>query len=125
MPVSRRGFLRIVGADEERSAMRALLAMPVPPTAVLCITDRLALGALDAAQQSGLGVPRDMSIVGFDDIPAAAQVAPALTTIRQAHREKGLLAGQALVGLLRGEPVAEHIDLPVQLIVRGSTGPTV
>jgi DNA-binding LacI/PurR family transcriptional regulator len=105
------------------TAMRALLAMHVPPTAVLCITDRLALGALDAARQAGLTVPHDVSIVGFDDIPKAAQAGLPLTTIRQAHHEKGLLAGQALVGRLRGEVVAEHTDLPVRLIVRGSTGP--
>ena len=108
---------------EGAGAMRALLATPSRPTAVLCITDRLALGALDAAQQAGLAVPHDASIVGFDDIAKAAQAEPPLTTIRQAHREKGLLAGQALVGLLRGEAVAEHTDLPVRLVVRGSTGP--
>jgi DNA-binding LacI/PurR family transcriptional regulator len=105
------------------AAIRALLATPSRPTAVLCITDRLALGALDAARQAGLAVPHDVSIVGFDDIPRAAQAEPPLTTIRQAHRKKGLLAGQALVGLLGGEAVAEHTDLPVQLVVRGSTGP--
>ena len=108
---------------EGAAAMRALLALPSRPTAVLCITDRLALGALDAAQQAGLVVPHDVSIVGFDDIPTAARSEPPLTTIRQAHREKGLLAGQAFVGILRGEVVAEHTDLPVRLVVRGSTGP--
>ena len=105
------------------AAMRTLLALSDPPTAVLCISDRLALGALAAAQQAGFAVPRDISIVGFDDIPATMHVAPPLTTIRQAHREKGLLAGQALVGLLQGEAVTEHTDLPVHLVVRGSTGP--
>jgi DNA-binding LacI/PurR family transcriptional regulator len=108
---------------EGAAAMRALLTMPARPTAVLCITDRLALGALDAARQAGLAVPRDISIIGFDDIPKAAQTEPPLTTIHQALHEKGRLAGQALVGRLRGEAVAEHTDLPVRLIVRGSTGP--
>jgi DNA-binding LacI/PurR family transcriptional regulator len=103
--------------------MRALLATPMRPTAILCITDRLALGALDAARQAGLVVPHDVSIVGFDDIPKAAHAEPPLTTIRQAHYEKGRLAGQALVGFLRSEAVAEHTDLPVRLVVRGSTGP--
>jgi DNA-binding LacI/PurR family transcriptional regulator len=108
---------------EGAAAMRALLATPALPTAALCITDRLALGALDAARQAGLVVPRDVSIIGFDDIPKAAQAEPPLTTIRQALHEKGRLAGQALVGLLRGEAVAAHTDLPVRLVVRGSTGP--
>lgn len=107
---------------EGAAAMRSLLAEPARPTAVLCITDRLALGALEAAQQAGLAVPGDLSIVGFDDIPAAAEAVPPLTTVRQAHREKGLLAGQALIGCLGGEEVAERTDLPVQLVVRGSTG---
>jgi DNA-binding LacI/PurR family transcriptional regulator len=104
------------------AAMQALLSVSPRPTAVLCITDRLALGALAAVQQAGLHVPGDVSIVGFDDIPIAAQAFPPLTTIRQAHREKGLLAGRALVALLGGIAVAEHTPLPVQLVVRGSTG---
>ncbi len=108
---------------EGAAAMQAFLAMPARPTAILCITDRLALGALDAARQAGLAIPHDVSIVGFDDIPRAAQAEPPLTTILQEHREKGLLAGQALAGFLRGEAVAEHTDLPVRLVVRGSTGP--
>lgn len=107
---------------EGAAAMRSLLAEPTRPSAVLCITDRLALGALEAAQQAGLSIPRDLSIVGFDDIPAAAGAVPPLTTIRQGHREKGLLAGQALIGRLQDGAVAEHTDLPVQLVVRGSTG---
>jgi DNA-binding LacI/PurR family transcriptional regulator len=106
------------------AAMQALLAVSPRPTAVLCITDRLALGAIAAVQQAGLDVPGDVSIVGFDDIPAAAHADPPLTTVRQAHRKKGRLAGQVLLALLRGEPVAELEPLPVQLVVRGSTGPS-
>ncbi len=104
------------------AAMQALMTVAPRPTAVLCITDRLALGAMAMAQQAGLHVPGDVSIVGFDDIPSAAQAAPPLTTIRQMHREKGLQAGQMLVALLRGEAVAEHTTQPVQIVVRGSTG---
>lgn len=108
---------------EGAAAMHALLTAPARPTAVLCLTDRLALGALDTARQAGLIVPRDISVIGFDDAPTAARTEPPLTTIRQALYEKGRLAGQALVGQLQGEPVAAHTDLPVQLVVRGSTGP--
>lgn len=104
------------------AAMQTLLARSPRPTAVLCLTDRLALGAITAAQQMGLRVPSDVSIVGFDDIPAAAHADPALTTVRQAHREKGRRAGQALLALLRGVPVAEIEPLPVHLVVRASTG---
>ncbi|HEX6288384.1 MAG TPA: LacI family DNA-binding transcriptional regulator [Herpetosiphonaceae bacterium] len=105
------------------AAMQALLTRSPRPTAVLCITDRLALGAVTAARQAGLYVPQDISIVGFDDIPPAAHVTPPLTTIRQEHREKGRLAGQALIALLRGEAVAQTGPLPVQLVIRGTTGP--
>ncbi|HEY0734803.1 MAG TPA: LacI family DNA-binding transcriptional regulator [Herpetosiphonaceae bacterium] len=104
------------------AAMRELLRQSPRPTAVLCLTDRLALGALAAIQEAGLSVPGDVSLAGFDDIPGAAQAIPPLTTIRQAHREKGLLAGQALLALLRGEKVAQAAPLPVQLVVRGTTG---
>lgn len=104
------------------AAMRSLLSASPCPTAVLCITDQLALGALSAVQQAGLHIPSDISIIGFDDIPLAAQTVPALTTIRQAHHEKGVLAGRALLALLQGEAVDQCTTLPVQLIVRGSTG---
>lgn len=118
--------VRIVERDDNSeadgaSAMRALLGDP--PTAVLCLTDRLALGAMRAAQQAGLRVPRDISIVGFDDIPETATCTPPLTTIRQAHREKGRLAGQALLALLRDQGQVAHTNLPVQLVERGSSGP--
>ncbi|HYF64284.1 MAG TPA: substrate-binding domain-containing protein, partial [Herpetosiphonaceae bacterium] len=109
-------------ADGGRS-MRVLLAGGPPPTAVLCVTDRLALGAMAAAQAAGLSVPADLSFVGFDDIPAAATAEPGLTTIRQAHREKGLRAGEALVALLNDPAQVRAQRLPVELVVRGSTGP--
>jgi DNA-binding LacI/PurR family transcriptional regulator len=103
------------------AAMHELLSLSPRPTAVLCITDRLALGAIAAVQQAGLNVPGDVSIVGFDDIPAAASANPPLTTIRQAHCEKGLLAGRALVALLQSDHVVETDALPVELIVRATT----
>ena len=105
------------------AAMQALLRVVPRPTAVLCITDRLALGAITAVQGAGLTVPGDVSIVGFDDIPAAAQSVPPLTTVRQSHHDKGRLAAQALLALLRGDPVPAIAPLPVELVVRGSTGP--
>ena len=104
------------------AAMQALLAGSPAPTAVICLTDRLAVGALTAAQAAGLSVPGDISIVGFDDILLASQVEPALTTVRQDHREKGQRAAQVLVALLRGEAAPEQEILPVELVVRGSTG---
>ena len=74
------------------------------------MSDRLALGAMRAAEQLGLNVPRDLSIVGFDDIPQAREVGTGLTTIRQPSREKGRLAAHVLLdGKMAG---SETILLP-------------
>lgn len=88
------------------------------PTAVLAMSDCLALGGLRAAIQLGLSVPRDISIVGFDDIPQASASRPSLTTIRQPMKEKGYLAASILIGEL---PCTEEIRiLPTELILRES-----
>jgi len=68
------------------------------PTAIFSMSDRMAFGALRAAAQLGLQVPRDLSIVGFDDVPQAASCTPALTTIRQPSRTKGQLAASIVAG---------------------------
>jgi DNA-binding LacI/PurR family transcriptional regulator len=89
------------------------------PTPILAMSDRLALGAMRAAGQLGLNVPKDLSIVGFDDIPQAREVGTGLTTIRQPSREKGRLAAQVLLdGKMAG---SETILLPTELVRRGST----
>jgi DNA-binding LacI/PurR family transcriptional regulator len=105
-----------------RSAAHALLASDPRPTAVLATSDQLALGAIEAARQRGLSVPDDVSVAGFDDVPPAATATPALTTVRQDHAEKGLLAGRLLVARLRGEEATAPDLLPTRLMVRGSTG---
>jgi DNA-binding LacI/PurR family transcriptional regulator len=109
---------RVLNAREEGAAgLRALLARDTAITAVLCGTDQLALGVMAASADAGRP---DLSIVGFDDIPAAA--ARDLTTVRQPLLEKGLTAGRLLV-----DPPAEgaprEIVLPVELVPRGSTRP--
>ena len=99
----------------------ALLDQANRPSAILAISDQLALGALAAARQRGLTVPRDLSITGFDDIPAAAMADPPLTTARQPLREKGALAARLLLEGWDGVPPTRI--LPTELIVRASTGP--
>jgi DNA-binding LacI/PurR family transcriptional regulator len=98
-------------------ARRALAADP-RPTALVAATDQLALGALQAAREAGLRVPDDVSVVGFDDVPAAAWSRPALTTVRRPLFEKGEVAGR----LLSGGAAGREVILPVELVVRGSTG---
>jgi len=88
------------------------------PTAIFSMSDRMAFGALRTATQLGLKVPRDVSIVGFDDIPQAAESSPYLTTVRQPSRAKGQLAASIVVGDL--PYTAEFRMLPTELIVRES-----
>ncbi|MEV0610200.1 LacI family DNA-binding transcriptional regulator [Polymorphospora rubra] len=90
------------------------------PTAILAMSDLLALGALDALAARGLRAGTDVSVVGFDDIPEAADAQ--LSTVRQPSIEKGRIAG----GLLLDPPADPHgrrIVLPTELVVRASTGP--
>ena len=107
-----------------RAAAEALLARVPGPTALLAMSDMLAFGAVEAAREAGLAVPGDLSVVGFDDVPEAARSTPPLTTVRQPHREKGLLAGRTLIARLGNEGPREEPDpLPTELVVRGSTAP--
>jgi DNA-binding LacI/PurR family transcriptional regulator len=108
------------GRDAGRRAAAAILARDPRPTALLAMSDELALGGLAAAADAGLSVPGDVSIVGFDDVPAAADAHPALTTVRQPHREKGRRAAELL---LRPGTVEDEHRLPIELVVRASTGP--
>jgi DNA-binding LacI/PurR family transcriptional regulator len=111
------GSIRAAG----RAAAEHLLAVERPPTAILATSDVLAVGVLDAAAGRGLGVPADLSVVGFDDVPAAADAG--LTTIRQDHDAKGRVAGELLLAAVRGEPAAAPPTLPHELVVRRSTAP--
>jgi LacI family transcriptional regulator len=102
--------------------VRRLLTGPDPPSAIFAGNDVLALAALDAARDLGIPVPERLSIVGFDDIPAASLVTPPLTTVRQPLTEIGRQATRLLVARVNGEPVPAraHLEEPA-LVVRGST----
>jgi len=106
-----------------RTGIERLLAMPEPPTAVFCANDLIALGALEAAQQLGWQVPRDLSIVGFDDIDEAARARPPLTTIRQPPQHLGAVAAELLMERLSGRVEPRHTVLEFSLVVRESTAP--
>jgi DNA-binding LacI/PurR family transcriptional regulator len=116
--VTSRGSNERLGHD----ATTQVLARPLRPTALLCLSDSLALGALTAAQDLGLRVPDDISIVGFDDIPSGRSSTPPLTTISQSHREKGRTAASMLFAMLRGERIEPARTLPTELVIRDSTG---
>jgi LacI family transcriptional regulator len=128
--------------DGGRAAMQRLLALADPPTAVFAAGDQMAIGALDAVHEAGLDVPGQLSVVGYDDIEAAALVRPALTTVAQDSRRLADAAARLLSGLIAeartdgddedqgtgGSP--GHVRLapgprlvPNRLVVRASTGP--
>jgi LacI family transcriptional regulator len=100
----------------------ALLESDHPPTAIFASNDVMAMGVMDAIRSRGLRIPEDVSILGFDDIPQAAMVRPALTTVRQPLEQMGRLATQMLIDQLKNpEKQIGRIELPTQLIVRDST----
>lgn len=100
-----------------------LLELDDPPTAVLAMSDQLALGALRAAAEMGVAVPGDLSVVGFDDAPAASTSFPPLTTVAQPLRERGRVAGALVRAALGGAEMVEPPLMPTSLVVRGSTAP--
>ncbi|MGG2459826.1 LacI family DNA-binding transcriptional regulator [Streptomyces sp. RGM 3693] len=91
------------------------------PTALLCDFDFLAVGALKAARRLGLRVPEDVSVTGFDDLTIASAVEPELTTVRLPAKEVGRQGMTALVSVLADEHPGSPADVPVSLVVRGST----
>jgi LacI family transcriptional regulator len=109
--------------DSGTTAMKELLSLPEPPTAVFAASDLMAAGAIRAIEQAGLSVPEDIAVVGFDDIQLAAMMQPALTTIRQDKLGLGAAAGEALIRMIEldGAP-PPGITLPVELVVRASSG---
>lgn len=105
--------------DSGARAIAPLLAAPHPPTAIFALSDEMAVGAINELQRRGYQVPRDISVVGFDDTSAARQVHPLLTTVAQPLRAMGELAATRL---LRSRDLTSSV-MPHRLIVRGSTAP--
>ncbi len=104
------------------TAALELLELDQPPTAIIASNDVTAFGAMEAARERGKKIPDDISIVGFDDIPQAAQVHPPLTTIRQPLEEMGRRAVQMLLQIIENpKQSAAKIELPTELVVREST----
>jgi len=99
-------------------------AAGVRPTAVLAMSDAMAIGAIQAIHERGARVPDDVSVVGFDDVDLAASTDPALTTVHQPVRGKGEEAVRMLLAVIGGrEPAPGHRRLETRLVIRSSTGP--
>ncbi|HEY0258944.1 MAG TPA: LacI family DNA-binding transcriptional regulator [Lacisediminihabitans sp.] len=93
-------------------------------TAILCASDPLALGAIRAVRRAGLDVPRDVSVIGFDDSPLMNAIDPPLTTVRQPVEPMGRMVIELLVAQIAGTGVGtDEFLFEPELVVRGSTGP--
>jgi alanine racemase len=108
----------------EGGALSAKRLLAKGATAMVCASDLMALGAIQAVRDAGRSVPGQVSVVGYDDSTLMAFTDPPLTTVRQPVHAMGLAAVRALVDQIKGEPVpnAEFLFRP-ELVVRGSTGP--
>ncbi len=107
-----------------REASKQFLSLDDPPTAIFALTDLMAIGALKEIQERDLKVPEDISVIGFDDIPLASLVNPALTTIAQPIYEIGREAMSLLIKNIEKKDLTKSkIILDTRLIVRESTAP--
>jgi LacI family transcriptional regulator, galactose operon repressor len=112
-------------AEGERCA-EELLISGRSFTAAVCANDRLATGALGAFRRHAIRCPDDISVTGFNDMPLADRLSPPLTTVRVQHYKAGIEAAELMLELLDQAPAegpARQLVMPVELIVRGSTGP--
>ena len=112
---------RSYSVKQGREAMRQLLQMDELPTAVLCGNDILAMGALAECQSSGIRIPGEISIAGFDDLDMSSQIKPALTTIYVPSAEMGENAAEYLVAKIRQEPIEPPAEIETRLMVRETT----
>jgi LacI family repressor for deo operon, udp, cdd, tsx, nupC, and nupG len=104
------------------AAAQRLFAAAHPPTAIFCFNDEMAMGVLDFARRKRIRVPRDLSVVGFDDIRFARYTEPPLTTIAQPMREIGEGTVRLLLAILTDDAsTPDSVTLPHTLITRGST----
>jgi LacI family transcriptional regulator len=104
-------------------AMKEMLNEHTRPTALFAGNDTVAIGAMLAVRESGLSIPHDMAIVGYDDVPGAAFACPPLTTIRTHAYEHGKLFAEAAIRLMKQEKIDSRQDaLPLELVIRDSCG---
>lgn len=124
LPVDPR--LILTGDYLETGGMRAteqLLASGLPFSAIFCANDQTLWGARLVLHEHGLDVPRDVSLVGFDDLPQCLYMTPPVTTIHQSMREMGRAAAKAVLAALSGQPQPEPELPPLSLTLRGTTAP--
>jgi len=111
------------GIENGEKAFRDIRARAPETTAVMCVNDVLAIGALRSAREMELRVPEDISVTGFDDIEIALLAEPALTTVHVPHREMGRRAARMLIQLVESRQPRESVELPTDIRMRRSLGP--
>lgn len=99
---------------------RDLMKLPIPPTAIFCANDLMALGCYDALRELGLSIPGDVAVIGYDSRDIAQYVHPPLTTVLLPHFEMGVEAAECLIDLINGSPTPNRIKVEGQLINRNS-----
>jgi DNA-binding LacI/PurR family transcriptional regulator len=100
----------------------AILSRKERPSAIICVNDMVAIGAIITFQEYGIRIPDEVSVVGCDDIPLASLIRPSLTTIVQPKYEVGCLAAERLLGRMERKITEfKNISLPTQLQIRNST----
>jgi LacI family transcriptional regulator len=104
-----------------RMGCAKLMELADPPTAIIGGIDLIAIGCMVEAQARGLHVPKQISVVGIDDLDMSAHVSPSLTTVHIPTGQIGSEAAAKLVAILRGDQVDEVTELPIELIIRKST----
>ena len=109
--------------ESGRRAAQEMMELPDPPTAIFACNDMMAIGALQTLRTLGLGVPEDVSLVGFDDIFLASLLDPPLTTVAQSAYTIGEMAVARLVERMNGSKnlMTQEFCLPTDLIIRKST----
>lgn len=122
LPVNEYQIFNVGSIRAGQEAAKKLLNLPNPPTAVVAFNDLVAIGIMEGAREMGLKIPRDISVVGFDDTIIASITNPPLTTIAQPIYQMGSCAVDRLVGLIKGESVgSKRTVLETRLVVRRST----
>lgn len=107
--------------DGGANAAKRLFSLPQPPTALFCVSDEIAIGAIDWLQEAGYKIPEDISVIGFDDIFLSKVFRPRLTTVHQPIQEIGENATRLLLKLINQEALeTKHMLLPFEIIERES-----
>lgn len=110
------------GSDPSRRITHELLALAEPPTAIFASSDTQAIGVVEAAKEAGVGIPEELSVIGFDDVEISAYLG--LTTVGNPLHESGLIAAELVVKHIRDPAYPpRRVEQELEVIVRSTTGP--